>query len=301
MPNLGEQIQSFEDNYFDLLTDVEKKYIEGVLKYVSDNYVQAGMIKPVENVSTTIVGFSNTSKELLFNAGYLNATDDFLGRFSFVEQETIRTLQAELKLTQSAIQEIFDQSATRRYFLDQTKQRLLRTGIGAEYLEGVKNTIINYITRGAPFSDLEKELRAYYIDKGLLTSRVRTMASDALSFYNGQLNDMVAIELDIKHYKYVGGLITTTRPFCEHMSGLGIITDKDIQEALDEYCPDGVPSQSTVKNLRGKRVAKGSGMINGTTLSNFSIYRGGYGCRHERLPVAVTEAEKARIEQRNAV
>lgn len=302
--SLAEQIQLFENQYFDSLNSVEDDFIERLIKYLRDNYVKAGKLEQVKKreISKVGVNISNAATRFLGVAGYASATEDFLGRFTDVELETIKELNDSLKLNQKAIKEIFEASPARLDFLNRTEQNLLRSGVGSQYLEGLKNTIMRSVTRGTPFTSLVRELETQYTEKGLLTSRVRTIANDSLNFYNGVLDEAIEVELDIKHFKYVGGLITTTRPFCEHMTSdvPKIFTHKELGKALDEFCPNGLPSRTPTKNIKGKTTTKGSGMIVGTVVDNFSIYKGGYGCRHRKLPVAVTEDEKARIERKNS-
>ena len=54
---------------------------------------------------------------------------------------------------------------------------------------------------------------------------------------------------------------------------------------MDEYCPNGQPSKKKIEyeTVNGviRTLQKGSGMIDGTIVSNFPVHRGGYRCRHE--------------------
>jgi hypothetical protein len=63
------------------------------------------------------------------------------------------------------------------------------------------------------------------------------------------------------------------------------ISITQLQTALDEYCPNGVPSPIKIRyetvNDVEHFLPKGNGMIRGTNLQNFPSLRGGYNCRHE--------------------
>ena len=77
-----------------------------------------------------------------------------------------------------------------------------------------------------------------------------------------------------------------SRPMCTHIRETypNGMTIAEVNKVLNEFIPNGEPSDRQVKviNAKGKEVyrAKGSGLIEGTDITNITENRGGYNCRH---------------------
>jgi hypothetical protein len=114
------------------------------------------------------------------------------------------------------------------------------------------------------------------------------VAKDAIMQYDGLIQEELRQKFKPTSGRYIGSLIEDSRPFCDHMKDKFAnrpVSITQLQTALDEFCPNGQPSQSkiTFETVNGetKSQAKGSGMIQGTNIQNFPSLRGGYNCRHE--------------------
>jgi len=130
-------------------------------------------------------------------------------------------------------------------------------------------------------------LKRQLVDKPLLIRHVDQVAFDALRQYNGAINDEVRKTYNLKHFFYIGSEIETTRPVCDHIRDnyKGAISIDQLKVILDEFCPNGIPSDVSItyETVNGvKRTAKkGAGMYDGTTVDNFCQNCGGNRCRHE--------------------
>lgn len=111
------------------------------------------------------------------------------------------------------------------------------------------------------------------------------IARDALNQADGIQNDEIRKEFDLEYVRYVGTIATNTRPVCYHfMTEKRVIKYEDLQKELDQFIPNGIPSESTTnKTPTGKREKKGGGMIPGTDANNWLVRRGGYNCRHTAI------------------
>jgi hypothetical protein len=121
----------------------------------------------------------------------------------------------------------------------------------------------------------------------VMTYRIDQVVHDAIMQYDGLHNANIAQQYDLKDFYYFSSIIETSRPICTHIKDTfpGIITKEQLETVLDEYCPNGQPSKKKIEyeTVNGvvRTLQKGSGMIDGTVLSNFAVNRGGYRCRHE--------------------
>lgn len=111
------------------------------------------------------------------------------------------------------------------------------------------------------------------------------ISRDALSQSDGITQNEIRKEYDFEFLSYQGLIMGTTRPFCYHLKNMGDrIPKEQVEMALNEYIPGGIPSDSTTsKTANGKPQKKGGGMIPGTNIDNFTIYRGGYNCHHDAV------------------
>lgn len=117
---------------------------------------------------------------------------------------------------------------------------------------------------------------------------VDTVARDAIMQYDGLQNEKIAQDYGLKSFVYISSIIETSRPVCTHIKktyGNRSITKLELQSVLNIYCPDGVPEDEKITfetvNGRIRTMKKGSGIIEGTNVANFTVNRGGHNCRHE--------------------
>ena len=105
---------------------------------------------------------------------------------------------------------------------------------------------------------------------------------------DGITQNEVRKQYKMKYINYVGGIKTTTRPLCYHLVGKGPVWEwSQLEKELNKFVVNGVPLTSTVsgsKTANGKQQERGSGIIPGTSIDNFLVYRGGYRCGHEAIP-----------------
>lgn len=133
----------------------------------------------------------------------------------------------------------------------------------------LQRQIFNYVTGKQSRFDAQKKLKkAIQSDDGLKRWS-KTIASDALSQYDGQIQKELASEFEFEGYHYVGSLIETSRPQCRHwVDGLnGFIEFKSLASEVEKW-----------KNARGydNNLA--------LTVIDFPVVRGGYNCRHSATP-----------------
>lgn len=97
----------------------------------------------------------------------------------------------------------------------------------------------------------------------------KTIASDALSQYDGQVQKLLVDEFKFDGYYYVGSLIKTSRAQCRHwVDGLNGFIPMDVLAGEVDAWKD---SREYDENLK-------------LTVADFAVVRGGYNCRHTATP-----------------
>lgn len=136
----------------------------------------------------------------------------------------------------------------------QTIDRVLQQ-IDAEQ-NSVIETVVLAGVAGAVASDLVSQTRQFMQGSA---ARLTTQLTTSAMQFDTVVTRLRSNQQGVKRYQYVGGVIDTTRPFCEQLDG-GIYTEEEIQDIWrDEW----------------------SGKAPGDPF----VVRGGYNCRHFWVPV----------------
>lgn len=115
------------------------------------------------------------------------------------------------------------------------------------------------------FAQLLRELREAIpaITAGSLTDQLRGLAENITMRFTGAFIGNRSARAGIERYTYGGGVISTTRPFCEDLVGQTLTRDEMDQRWQDSWA--------------------------GKSGSNPFVDRGGYNCRHYWIPVSEDE------------
>jgi hypothetical protein len=124
-------------------------------------------------------------------------------------------------------------------------------------------------------------------NQGLLAKHSQTYARDAINDFMGQRNKIIGDDLKLEWYMYVGSNLTTTREFCKYLTKKKYVHKSEIPTILTGDI-DG--HQCAIYSKTGLP----QGLIAGTNPQNFAVYRGGWNCGHQLVPVAA-EAVPANI------
>jgi hypothetical protein len=168
-----------------------------------------------------------------------------------------------------------------RATVEQTLQSLTGSGVSSNFIEPVRTGIFQNIVAGSTKADLEAYLRRFILGTpdvdGTLSRYVKQVSRDALNQFDGQVNAKIANEFGLDAYRYVGSLIEDSRPQCRRWVAMGVIQTKDL------------PAEIAWMN------ANGTGAIPATSPETFSIYRGGYNCRHSAIPFKLTKSQREKL------
>lgn len=180
-----------------------------------------------------------------------------------------------------------------------TIENLKGAKMASDFVKPLADVLRQQALQGLTVSQATEILKTR-IENHELVKYAGQVTQDAIMQYDGALNENIKKTYGLKRFIYFSSIIETSRPFCTHMKnkyGSNPISQQQLQGELDIYCPGGQPSTDketfTTVNDVTRTMQKGSGMIAGTTAANFTLYRGGYNCRHEvRYVLDDTTAEE---------
>lgn len=252
-----------------------------LLRSVLYDYVEKGILQPD---SLELARLEEKILNALAQSGYGNNVEDLLKAFPDLEEINEKYYQKAEKLSaKEAVKESQRINEHVKQVIDQLRGGGAKEGI----LKPIENLIRQQILLKRPVKEVEILLRNEIIANKLLGRYAGQIAIDALSQFDGIINDEVRVKYDLKNFFYIGSLIETSRPICDHIRDTykSAISINNLDKILDEFCPNGIPSEEKISyetvNKKKVKAKKGSGMYKGTNSGNFSTYRGGYGCRHE--------------------
>ena len=128
----------------------------------------------------------------------------------------------------------------------------------------IRSNLIQAVTSGRSYREFSDELTDFLRGSGDLRDQAgvgmfrhaNTLAQTAMDQLSATMDAQLAVVAGIEKFRYVGGVIKTTREFCRHLNGK--ILTRDQIDALD----------------------------NGQTgTGSVLVSRGGWNCRHRWLPV----------------
>lgn len=233
----------------------------------------AGNIIPsVENIKK--VNLLSSKLEVYFtSAEYKQAIGVFLGTYNS-NVKLINTYFETVSQDFKASDVIYKQIAS--LSKDATIDSLMGSGISANVKEPLINILKSSITSGSNRTDvfalLQTAIEGDKTNLGYLERYIKQIGNDAITQFNSNYIKTVGLDLGLDHYYYKGTRVAETREFCDAYAGK-FYTEEKLQQI--------VTSQSISRGGKGWQ-----GMIKGTNWSNFSVYRGGWNCRHYLIPIS---------------
>lgn len=159
---------------------------------------------------------------------------------------------------------------------------LANDGLESQLKRPLKEILSQNVNTGASFADLLKQVREFIkgtpdLD-GKLLRYSKQISRDTLFNYSASMQESISQNAGLDWYVYLGGIMDDSRDFC-------------IQRAGNYYRKSEIESWAKL-SWQGKRP--------GTTSSTIFIYRAGFNCLHQIIPVSesiVPEIAIKRAEQ----
>lgn len=268
----------------DSLPSVQKQAYGRIVKLLADLDTSNGNVIVSSKNIKIIASIRAELNDAIQTTGYNKAVNDYLKAFDEVDKlntEYFKALDDKFSTTK-----IFDDIKLQA--VNGVTSSLRGIGLEANIALKVEDILKKNIQSGTSFSDLTDQIRVFMTDtdgsQGALTRYAKTYAVDAINVYNAQYNQLATDDLGLEWYKYVGSLLTTSRPFCVHLieakkEGMEFIHRSQFKDLLKG-------------NINGTHVPLNDktglpvGMKEGTNEFNLTIERGGYGCGHQFMAVS---------------
>lgn len=272
------QIEATDSKFGSVVDDAQKRMLREVLTLTKDLELSNGRIMPTVGNLKLISKIKEKLNKAVVNKDYLSGVKDLLKSF-----EGIQTAQLGYFKTISegkATQQKYD--LVRGMAIENTAAQLTESGIDANVTSKLKDMLLRSVTSGGLYRDLVGEVSEFLsnTDKspGALSRYAKTYTTTALNQFAGQTNKLMTEDSGAEWFRYVGSDIETTREFCDLMTDKDYFHVSEIPELLKGHI-DGKKCEIYDKTKLPK------GMIEGTNKDNFQVNCGGWGCRHQILPV----------------
>jgi len=287
LKTIDEAVTSFNSS----IPQTQKKAFAKVVEMLNDLDKSNGKVKITVKNLKIIRAIRQELESIIVSKEYKNKVELF--EIAFDEVEDLNKKYFSKIATEFDPRTLFDEIKINT--IESVKENLLLTGIKANVVNKLSDILNQNITSGARFEDLTDQVRIFLTDTkegdGALVRYAKTYTTDALNQYNAQYTATATDDLGLEWYKYVGSLLTTSRPFCKSL----IEAKKQGMEYIH---------RSQFKNLlkgdiNGKQIGINEktdlpyGMIAGTNEFNLTVNRGGYGCGHQLMPVSSAIVPKA--------
>lgn len=259
---------------------IDKKILKLLLEVIAKNQ-QDGKVSISNEVLAAIEDdLYNVIKE----SNYTELVKEYLMLFGQADNIISREQARINNLKAANIEQLWKGSGNRERLLSKVVYDLGSGGVKDIFIKGLADAVrqISYVNM--TIDQAVDVLMTKIVDNEYTKRYIRTTAMDSLSQYDGAVNQEVKNVYGFSKYVYIGNSIDTSRAICRHLrDDLGGRFDDDmLRSVLQEYCPDGKPSDDSI-TIDKKKYKKGGGMIEGTVFDNFMQLRGGYGCRHRCL------------------
>lgn len=247
---------------------------------------QGNIVQSVRNINK-ISAIINSLNILLAGDEYRDAVRQFLS-----------SLDENIEITNEIAKQIrsgFEPNEYQRRLIElvraQSLSSLVSDGLRNAVSRPFAQQLIANVTSKAPLRDAVKSLRLIIegdsTTDGRIAANVKTVATTAQAVSDREYSNAVYEDLGIEYFKYIGGEIETTRPFCEHRVGK-VFHRKEIE------------AWGNGKNAGGiKDIKNGTwdGRIRDTNEQSIFTNLGGWNCRHSLVPVVGRLVPKEVIER----
>lgn len=255
------------DNLIGAVERIEPELARTLLDYIAQMDTQGGEI--LNNAYNTQLAelIEGQVAELLNRVGFV---DDIVQYLTVFDEATdyLKAQQADMnriKLDNAFLNPIKAAS------IEGVISDMAGLGLSQIVIKPVRDILTRAILGGGFLGDVQKELKGLILTDpqraGILKKHYIQISRDAVGQYVGRANNAIQTKYKLDGYRYVGSLIEDSRPQC--------IRWHDKREiAVTEL-------EAEIKWAENN----GSGLIPGTTPSNWPELRGGYNCRHEAIPI----------------
>lgn len=258
-------INGVEKTLLKSLPQAEAEIFREIMSIFDSLNITGGKLSNNAKTEQFLASLDDRINRALLKSGYSDGVYAYLRDFKKIENN-IRDLHSAVNKVEITADQI---DPIRRIETNNALNRLTGAGISKDFTDPLRQALYRNTMFGASFSDTEKLIREYVLSGKIdskLSRYVKQVSRDAVSQFDGAVQANIAKELKLNAKFYTGSLVVDSRSQCKRWVEKQILFLDELQDEIDWA------------------VRNGSGMIPGTTVETFDIYRGGYNCRHRSIP-----------------
>lgn len=276
-----ESIDSAVDGFGKKVPGHQQRIVDELALLLKDLELSGDSIKQSAKNLAAIAKIKGKLEQIVNSDEWLGDVKKYLQSFNEVtklQNQYFGTLRSEFKPT-PLLNEIKKQS------LDATFNSLTAEGINPTITSKVQDILRKAITSGSSYTQTMKQLNEFVSTNksgvGVLERYTKQITTDALNQYSAQYTNAVTNDLGLDWFMYTGALIDSSRTFCKALIKKKYIHKSELADII-------LGNFKEFEDMDGEINPKTDlpqGMIAGTNVANFHIYRGGYQCGHQMIPV----------------
>lgn len=259
-----ERLENIPDAFANRMVQIQRAKFSGVISLLDDLEYSNGSILVSESNLLRIEQITEQIQNLLTTGEFEIVVGELLGEFDVQAAITYKYFDA--------VFDGFEVPGIANDILAQKKREAVVDLLNStdQYLTNpMRQSLSNAVSGGGTRKDLIEVFNLLIngdIDTpGRLERATRQIVSDTFALSDRAVTNTVAEQLGLTWYRYVGGLIKTTRPFCKARNG-------------KYFRKSEVESWASLGDWQGRMA--------GTTEETIFLTAGGYNCQHSILPVS---------------
>ena len=280
-------------NKIDALSTVPEQWAVQIMKF------QPKLLTRLNQLASKLTLTSDGFLEM--SASNLNVISEIMeglksymtsGEYKTIVQELDKQFVAQEARTIAYFQSTFGSAPVTSFastLYNVQRLRMLETVIGdglyPVLYTPIRDVLLDGIASGSSYSDLIDNLSRLSVGdeqlEGRLARYTRVLVSDTLATTDRQFTQIVGDELGLEWFRYLGGLINTTRCFCLERNG-GYYHRREIELWGDLV---GIGDCTTKNGWQGR--------FRGTNSETIFSWVGGYNCQHSLIPISEASVPKS--------
>lgn len=256
-----------------------KEAVKELTRLLNQLELEDGKIALTEKNLALIEKIAIKIQDSVFESGYLDAIKDFA---SGIKEQAGLTNDYFVKV----FGDEFQQEEIYKKLIQETQRKaveaLASDAVQAQFITPLKQQLSAAITTGSTFAETVKQLTNFIEGnkevEGRLIRYVKQVAYDGFAVADRSYTHAVADRIGAEWYRYTGGTIKDSRPFCVERNGK-YFHKKEIEKwASLEW----------------------AGKNNSSDKATIFAFAGGWNCRHSIMPVSENSVPKEVLERNKA-
>jgi len=256
-----------QDKATELITKLSEialgEFIEAIIRRVGRMSTGA-TVSNSKQAQAQLSALRQDMLRIIRKGGFKEAVLDYLRTFPKVEAHTIyqHKIISDLNVPKSLLKD------SKQFSMQLYESLLLGDGMEARLVEPHIQRLQRAIITGGDKGHIAAEIVDFAQGNSGVVKYSGQVAQDGLAQFEGMINQKVGDYFGLEWSIFVGSIISTTRAACKKL-------------VAQEYI-----HKSELPAFINWAFRNSSGMIPGTNADNWPVFRNGYGCRHNAVPIS---------------